>query len=53
MSSHAFVGEVRVKHSTRNKDFPLALSPDGSMLAFLEAETLKIYDFPLAPVHNP
>jgi len=46
MSTRIFVSDVKVNHSTRNQDFPLALSPTGSTLAFVDGESLKIY--PLA-----
>ena len=48
MSTRHFVGNVRVRHSTRNQDFPLALSPDGSRLAFFDGNVLKVYELPVA-----
>jgi hypothetical protein len=45
--THTFVGDVKVSHSARNQDFPLALSPNGSMLAFFDGESLKLYRLPL------
>jgi hypothetical protein len=48
MPTHTFVCDVKVKHSLRNRDFPLALSPNGSTLAFLGGESLKVYRLPLS-----
>jgi hypothetical protein len=48
MPTRTFIGDVKVSHSERNEDFPLALSPNGSMLAFLDGKTLKLYRFPPA-----
>jgi hypothetical protein len=48
MSTDTFIGDLRVSHSGRNDDFPLALSTDGSMLAFIDGGSLKVYRFPLA-----
>jgi hypothetical protein len=51
--THTFVGDVEVNHSGRNQDFPLALPPNGSMLAFLDGESLKVYRLPLVAEHRP
>lgn len=53
ISTHTFVGDVEVNHSGRNQDFPLALPPNGSMLAFLDRESLKVYRLPLVAEHRP
>jgi hypothetical protein len=53
MSTHTFVGDVEVNHSGRNQDFPLALPPNGSMLAFVDGESLKVYRLPLVTEHRP
>jgi hypothetical protein len=53
MPTHSFVCGVKVKHSARNQDFPLALSPDGSTLAFLDGESLKVYRTPPTAEHRP
>jgi hypothetical protein len=53
MPTHTFVGDVKVSHSARNQDFPLALSSNGSMLALLDGESLKLYRFPLAAESHP
>jgi len=45
MPTHTFACDVKVKHSARNQVFPLALSPNGSTLAFL-GESLKVYQLP-------
>ena len=47
MSNRTFVRDVKVRHSTRDQDFPLALSPNGSMLAFLDGQALELYRLPL------
>jgi len=46
MPTHTFACEVKVRHSTRNQDFPLALSPNGSTLAFLDGDSLQVYQLP-------
>lgn len=51
--THTFACEVTVKHSVRNKDFPLALSPNGSTLAFLDGKSLKVYPVPSKAEHRP
>jgi hypothetical protein len=53
MPTHTFVCDVNVKHSARNQDFPLALSPNGSTLAFLDGESLKVYRLPPTTEHRP
>jgi hypothetical protein len=53
MSSRTFLGDVKVNHSARNQNFPLALSPTGSMLAFVDGESLKIYRLPPPAEHRP
>jgi hypothetical protein len=53
MPTRSFVGDVKVSHSARNQDFPLALSPNGSTLAFLDGESLKVYRLPLAAESHP
>jgi hypothetical protein len=53
MPTHTFVCDVNVKHSARNQDFPLALSPNGSTLAFLDGESLKVYQLPPTTEHRP
>ena len=53
VSTHNFVGEIKVNNSARNRDFPLALSPNGSMLAFLDGESLKLYRLPLIEDSHP
>jgi len=52
MPTRTFVGEVKVKHSARNQDFPLVLSPTGSTLAFIDGENLKIYRLPPTAEHH-
>ena len=51
--THIFLCDVKVKHSTRNQDFALALSPSGSTLAFLDGESLKVYRLPPTTEHRP
>ena len=51
--THTFACEVRVKHSARNRDFPLTLSPNGSILAFLDGKNLKVYPLPPRAEHRP
>jgi hypothetical protein len=46
--TYTFVCGVKVNHSVRNEDFRLALSPNGSILAFVDGESLKAYRLPLA-----
>ena len=46
MSTHSFVGDVKVHHSAKDQEFPLALSPNGSMLAFLDGKSLTVYRLP-------
>ena len=53
ISTHAFICDVQVRHSEKNRDFPLALSPNGSMLAFLDGGSLKVYKLPLATEPHP
>jgi hypothetical protein len=53
LPTRSFVGDVKVSHSARNQDFPLALSPNGSTLAFLDGESLKVYRLPLAAESHP
>src|SRR6266850_1197449 len=53
MPTHTFTCDVKVKHSARNRDFPLALSPNGSTLAFLDGESLKVYKLPPTAEHRP
>jgi hypothetical protein len=48
MPTHQFVCDVKVRHSAKNQEFPLALSPNGSLLAFFDGETLKVYQLPVA-----
>lgn len=48
MSARTFVGKFKVSQSETNQSFPLALSPDGSMLAFRDGHNLKFYQLPLA-----
>jgi len=43
LSTHTLVGDIKVNHSARNRDFPLALSSNGTMLVFLDGECLKLY----------
>jgi hypothetical protein len=53
MRTHTFVCGVKVKHSARNQDFPLALSPNGSTLAFIDGENLKVWRLPSTAEHHP
>jgi hypothetical protein len=53
MSTDTLVGEIKVSHSGRNDDFPLALSSNGSMLAFIDGESLKVYRLPPASEPTP
>jgi hypothetical protein len=53
MPTHTFVCEVKVKHSLRNQEFSLALSPNGSTLAFLDGESLKVYRLSPTAEHRP
>jgi hypothetical protein len=53
MSARAFVGNLKVSQSERNPSFPLALSPDGSMLAFRDGHNLKLYRLPLVAEFHP
>jgi hypothetical protein len=46
MTTHSFVCDVKVKHSARKQDFPLALSPNGSRLAPSTARVLRFTSFP-------
>ncbi|MGB8543628.1 MAG: hypothetical protein WCD49_18515 [Candidatus Acidiferrales bacterium] len=52
ISTHTFVADIKVNHSARNEDFPLALAPNGSMLAFLDGEILELYRLPPAAEAN-
>jgi hypothetical protein len=45
--THTFVTDIKVDHSERNQDFPIAVSPNGEMLAFLDGDNLKLYRLPL------
>jgi hypothetical protein len=53
MFAHTFICDVKVRHSAKNQEFPLALSPNGSMLAFLDGESLKVYQLPVAAEPHP
>jgi hypothetical protein len=53
ISAHTFIFSVKVRHSARDQEFPLALSPNGSMLAFLDGESLKLYQLPVAAQPHP
>jgi hypothetical protein len=53
ISTRQFIRDVRVRHSTRNQEFPLALSPDGSRLAFFDGNILKVYDVPVTAKRLP
>lgn len=53
MPTHTFVCDVKVRHSAKNSNFPLALSQDRSMLGFLDGESLKVYRLPLATEQHP
>jgi hypothetical protein len=53
MSTQNLIDELRVNHAGRNDDFPLALSSNGSMLAFIDGETLKVYRLPPASESSP
>jgi hypothetical protein len=53
MPSHTLVCDAKVKHSARNQDFPLAISPNGSTLAFLDGKSLKVYDLAPTAEHRP
>jgi hypothetical protein len=46
LPTHQFVFNMKVKKSGRNDGFPLALSPDGSLLAFFEGTVLTVYRLP-------
>ncbi len=48
VSTYAFVGEFTVKQSERNEDFTFALSPNGSMVAFIDGNSLKAFRVPPA-----
>lgn len=48
ISTHHFICDLKVKHSAKNQEFPLALSPDGLLLAFFDGGTLKVYQLPVA-----
>jgi hypothetical protein len=47
-STDQFSCDVKVRHSAKIQEFPLALSPNGSLLAFFDGKTLKVYQFPIA-----
>lgn len=53
IAAHSFICDLKVKHSARNQEFHLALSPNGSMLAFLDGEILKVYQLPVAAEPHP
>jgi hypothetical protein len=53
MTTHSFVCDVKVKHSARKQDFPLALSPNGSRLASVDGESLKVYKLPPTAENHP
>ena len=53
IAAHSFICDLKIKHSARNQEFHLALSPNGSMLAFLDGETLKFYQLPVAAEPHP
>jgi hypothetical protein len=46
MSARTFLGHLKVSHSERDESFPLALSPNGAMLAFRDGQDLKLYRLP-------
>jgi hypothetical protein len=48
LPTHQFICNLKVGHSGRNESFPLALSPDGSLLAFFDGAILKVYRLPPA-----
>lgn len=54
ISARAFICDLKVRHSAKNQEFRLALSPNGEMLAFLDGGSLKVYHLPLAAeLHHP
>ncbi len=53
ISAHGFICDVKVRHSAKNQEFHLALSPNGSMLAFLDGGSLKVYQLPVAAEPHP
>jgi hypothetical protein len=53
LSTHAFICDVKVRHSEKNQEFSLALSPNGSMLAFLDGDNLKVYQLPVPGESHP
>jgi hypothetical protein len=53
LSAHTFICDVKVGHSAKNQEFSLALSPNGSMLAFVDGDELKVYQLPVAANLKP
>jgi len=53
LSAHTFICDVKVMHSEKNQEFSLALSPNGSMLAFVDGDKLKVYQLPVAAQPHP
>jgi len=53
LSAHAFICDVKVRHSEQNQEFSLALSPSGSMVAFVDGDNLKVYQLPVAAEPRP
>jgi len=53
ISVHASIFDLKVRHSARNQEFHLALSPNGSMLAFVDGDKLKVYQLPVAANLKP
>jgi hypothetical protein len=53
ISAHTFICDLKVRHSAKNQEFHLALSPNGSMLAFFDGESLKVYQLPVATEPHP
>jgi hypothetical protein len=53
-NARAVICDLKVRHSAKNQEFRLALSPNGEMLAFLDGGSLKVYHLPLvAELHHP
>ena len=53
IAAHSFICDLKVKHSARNQEFHLALSPNGSTLAFLDGESLNVHQLPVAAETRP
>jgi hypothetical protein len=53
LSTHTFIAHLKVSHSGRNEDFSLALSTNGSTLAFVDGKGLKLYRLPPPAERSP